>query len=183
MDPIDQEPRAADLREYLHVLRSRKWSIVLVTAAVVALVLVFSFRQTPVYEGTARVLVRPFSTASTPAPATVDLVTEQQLITTPVVASTRLFCRYTGVEIVGCAEQQVSNHRAIRGESCCVRRTVQPLDAARPASDERFEPAALAVAVPLADWVPQSAVRRFVFTVRTVGSGPPAFLSHRALLI
>ena len=105
------------------------------------------------------------------------------LITTPVVASTRLFCRYTGVEIVGCAEQQVSNHRAIRGESCCVRRTVQPLDAARPASDERFEPAALAVAVPLADWVPQSAVRRFVFTVRTVGSGPPAFLSHRALLI
>ena len=87
MDPIDQEPRAADLREYLHVLRSRKWSIVLVTAAVVALVLVFSFRQTPVYEGTARVLVRPFSTASTPAPATVDLVTEQQLITTPVVAA------------------------------------------------------------------------------------------------
>jgi tyrosine-protein kinase len=48
--------------------------------------LVFSFRQTRIYEGTAQVLVRSFQTASTQPAQPPDLVTEQQLVSTPVVA-------------------------------------------------------------------------------------------------
>jgi len=105
------------------------------------------------------------------------------LIATPVVASTRLFCRYTGVEIVGCAEQQSSDHRGIRGEGCCIRRTLHPLDAFRPSTDERFDTPVLAVVVPSIHPVLQPMARCVVLTARTIGTGPPAFLSHRALLI
>ncbi len=47
----------ADLREYLRIVRARKWSIVLVAAVVVLSAMFFSFRQTPVYTSEARVLV------------------------------------------------------------------------------------------------------------------------------
>jgi capsular exopolysaccharide synthesis family protein len=46
-----------DLREYLAVLRARRWSILLVTFLVVGAALTFSFFQTPLYTAQARVLV------------------------------------------------------------------------------------------------------------------------------
>ena len=75
-----------DLREYLRVIRTRRWTIALVTFLVVGAALAFSLRQTPVYEATAQVLVEPTSTDPTQVPTPPDLVTEQQLVATPVVA-------------------------------------------------------------------------------------------------
>lgn len=78
---------SSDLREYLRVLRNRKWSIVIITGIVLAAALFFSFRQTPVYEGRAQVLVQSFSANPTqPAPPP-DLITEQTLVATPAVAA------------------------------------------------------------------------------------------------
>lgn len=48
-----------DIREVLAVLRKRRWSIAIVTVITVASALFFSFRETPVYESSAQVLVTP----------------------------------------------------------------------------------------------------------------------------
>jgi polysaccharide biosynthesis transport protein len=48
-----------DLREYLRVLRRRKWTIFLTTVVVTAAALAFSFRQTPIYASTAKLQVKP----------------------------------------------------------------------------------------------------------------------------
>jgi non-specific protein-tyrosine kinase len=50
------------LREYLGILRFRKWSLLIVTGVVLAAGLLMSFRQTPLYRTSARVLVRPLNT-------------------------------------------------------------------------------------------------------------------------
>jgi polysaccharide biosynthesis transport protein len=55
----EQESREIELRDYLRVLRRRKWTIALTALIVVALALAYSFVQSPVYEATAEVLVRP----------------------------------------------------------------------------------------------------------------------------
>jgi len=60
------ETGATDLRGYLAVVRRRKWVIVGATVVVVALALVFSFLQTPLYEGTARVLLKPTTSVFDP---------------------------------------------------------------------------------------------------------------------
>jgi non-specific protein-tyrosine kinase len=75
-----------DLREYLRIVRTRRWSIAFVTLLVVGAALAFSFRQTPVYEATSQVLVQAISSNPTQPAPTLDLVTEQQLVSTPVVA-------------------------------------------------------------------------------------------------
>jgi succinoglycan biosynthesis transport protein ExoP len=75
-----------DLREYLRIVRTRRWSIAFVTILVVGAALFFSFRQTPVYEATSQVLVQSISSNPAQAAPTLDLVTEQQLVSTPVVA-------------------------------------------------------------------------------------------------
>ena len=56
---IDQEvaEETIDLREYIAILRARKWSILLVTALVIGATLGFSFSQTPLYTAKAKVLV------------------------------------------------------------------------------------------------------------------------------
>ena len=46
-------------REYLRVLRRRKWTIAAGMIVVVSAALLFSFLQTPVYEASTRVLLRP----------------------------------------------------------------------------------------------------------------------------
>jgi capsular exopolysaccharide synthesis family protein len=80
-----------DLREYLRVLRSRKWSIILVTVIVTGLALFYSVRQTPVYEAQARVLVQGFLTSGVSSQATpVNITTEQQLVATQPVAQKAL---------------------------------------------------------------------------------------------
>ena len=50
---------AFPLREYLAVLRNRKWLIMVVAAAAVAASLFVTLRQTPIYTSSAEVLVRP----------------------------------------------------------------------------------------------------------------------------
>jgi capsular exopolysaccharide synthesis family protein len=82
-----EQPAAPDLREYLAILRYRKWTILLITALVVGSAMYFSYRQTPIYQSETRVLVR----ASTPpgglAPVPVNLETERALVESTAVAS------------------------------------------------------------------------------------------------
>ncbi len=51
------EVERSDLREYLDVLRARKWAFILVFALVLGLSLAFSYRQTPQYVAGTRMLV------------------------------------------------------------------------------------------------------------------------------
>ncbi len=62
---MHEEPtNELELRDYLRVLRRRLRLIALATLVVVATSLVASFLQTPVYEGTAQILLQPRSTES-----------------------------------------------------------------------------------------------------------------------
>jgi polysaccharide biosynthesis transport protein len=74
-----------DIREYFRVLRTRKWSIILVTVLLTGSAFFFSLRQTPMYQGTAQVLVQPFATGPV-APVAPNLDTERQLVGTVSVA-------------------------------------------------------------------------------------------------
>ncbi len=53
-----------ELRDYLRVLRRRKWIVAAVTLGVVGVALAVSVLQTPVYEGTAELLLQPRTTES-----------------------------------------------------------------------------------------------------------------------
>ena len=53
----EMDVETTDLREYLGVLRTRKWTIILATALVLGSALFFSTRQTPLYEAEARLLL------------------------------------------------------------------------------------------------------------------------------
>jgi succinoglycan biosynthesis transport protein ExoP len=46
-----------NLRDYLHILRKRRWVILTILFVVVVSVTILTFRQTPVYEATARILI------------------------------------------------------------------------------------------------------------------------------
>ena len=81
------QPAAPDLREYLAILRYRKWTILFITALVVASALFFSYRQTPIYESETRVLVRPNTPPVGVAPTFVNLDTERALVDSAAVAS------------------------------------------------------------------------------------------------
>jgi non-specific protein-tyrosine kinase len=77
-----------DLREYLRVVRSRKWTIVVTTAVVLAATALFTLHQTPIYRATAEVLVQPVQNPLnlyTP-PTEPDMNTEQQVATSQAVA-------------------------------------------------------------------------------------------------
>jgi non-specific protein-tyrosine kinase len=52
-------------REYLAVLRLRRWSIIAITLIAIGSALAFSLRQTPTYQSSARVLVKPISLSPT----------------------------------------------------------------------------------------------------------------------
>jgi len=107
------------------------------------------------------------------------------VIAAPAVTSTRLFCQYTGEEIVGCAESGVPQHAQFRGEQCCQQRTFRALDGVR-LVEEQVQQVAAPVAI---DAAPVLAADVFAVAspaVRLTAApsvGPPAFLSHRALLI
>lgn len=87
MQQESAQPAAPDLREYLAILRYRKWTILLITALVVASALFFSFQQTPIYESETRVLVRPSTPPVGVAPTIVNLETERALLDSAAVAS------------------------------------------------------------------------------------------------
>jgi capsular exopolysaccharide synthesis family protein len=87
---VQQEPAppaAPDLREYLAILRYRKWTILLITMLVVGSALFFSYRQTPIYESETRVLVRSSTPPVGVAPTIVNLETERALVDSAAVAS------------------------------------------------------------------------------------------------
>ncbi len=76
------------LREYLAVLRVRRWSLISVTALALGTSLLLSFRKTPVYQSEAKVLVKPLAaTATTTGPgAPPNLETEREIVASSAVA-------------------------------------------------------------------------------------------------
>jgi succinoglycan biosynthesis transport protein ExoP len=78
--------RSPDLATYLAIFARRKWLIAFITVIVTAAVTSFTFRQTPIYEGRAKVLVRPLVVGETVISP--NLETERQLIQSEAVAET-----------------------------------------------------------------------------------------------
>jgi capsular exopolysaccharide synthesis family protein len=77
-----------DLQEVLSVLWFRRWSIVAITLLTVAVALLVSARQTPIYQSQAGILVTPIDTgAEFTTPETPNLATEAELISSVAVAS------------------------------------------------------------------------------------------------
>lgn len=76
-----------DLRGYLSVVRRRKWSLIFVIILTVGAAAFFSYRQTPMYRSTARVLVKPLNPNQVLQGYTynfaISMGTEQQLATSP----------------------------------------------------------------------------------------------------
>ncbi|MBA2313599.1 MAG: polysaccharide biosynthesis tyrosine autokinase [Actinobacteria bacterium] len=77
-----------DLREYLNVLKVRKWLILGIAALVLAAALIFSFTRTPAYESEAQVLLRPIALLTTEAnlEEVLNVKTETLIATSPEVA-------------------------------------------------------------------------------------------------
>jgi len=99
----NQHGQAGDLREYLSVLRARKWTIILVTLLVVGSAVGFSYLQTPQFTAEARVLVEPLPTNPTTAavtpvyPLPVNLETEREIVDSlPVAAIAQEALDYEG---------------------------------------------------------------------------------------
>src|SRR5690348_5855236 len=57
--PVRDESAQLDLREYLHTLRRRWRVIALAVTMTVVIALALSLAQTPVYQGSAEVLLKP----------------------------------------------------------------------------------------------------------------------------
>jgi non-specific protein-tyrosine kinase len=78
---------AFDLRDYLAVLKRRKWTILAVALLVIIAALGYSFGQTPLYEGTTRLLVRGVPADASGYTVPVNLQTEGEVVTSEPVAS------------------------------------------------------------------------------------------------
>lgn len=105
------------------------------------------------------------------------------LASSPVVGRTRLFCRYTGVEITDCAEQGPGNS-LIQIEGCCDRQVTRPLGVVVTGGDHEFAPPTLhllsaVAAVDSSRRIP--AAQRDHFCASP--TGPPVYVITRALLI
>ncbi|HEX7168296.1 MAG TPA: polysaccharide biosynthesis tyrosine autokinase [Acidimicrobiales bacterium] len=72
VEPTDE----LELRDYLRVLRRRKWTVLLTVVLVVAAALAVSFVQTPVYRASAELLLQPRSTESIFDPSVVRTFAE-----------------------------------------------------------------------------------------------------------
>lgn len=68
-----------NIREYLSVLRLRKWSLLIVTILVTAGALALSYQQTPLYRAQAKVLVKALTSAAGTG-AFLNLETERELV-------------------------------------------------------------------------------------------------------
>ena len=76
-----------DLREFLGILRLRKWTILFVATLVVGAALFFSARQTPLYLSEAKVLVKAIpASGSGTIPTSPNLETERELVESESVA-------------------------------------------------------------------------------------------------
>jgi non-specific protein-tyrosine kinase len=85
---VHEEPQGLQLREYLSILRLRKWWIALAIVLVVGSALAFSFRQPPIYVSEAEVYVNPvpLTTEQGGAEPFLNLETESRLAASPAVA-------------------------------------------------------------------------------------------------
>ncbi len=100
---------------------------------------------------------------------------------TPVVARTRLICRYTGLEITDCAEQQVPARTVIQAEGCCSQQVTQAMGTALCSLGQELTVPPLQ-AFPVPELLPfASEVEREL--PATSPTGPPLLLVTRALLI
>jgi hypothetical protein len=106
-------------------------------------------------------------------------VTLIALASTPVVARTRLVCRYTGVEITDCEQYPVPGSSEIQIEGCCDRQTTQPPGVIPVAQQQQGSPLVLS-GLPVA-FLFAAPVRLPPVHPRNVV--PPVFLINRALLI
>lgn len=82
-----QMSRSMELRDYLAILRARKWTIVLVTALVIGAAMLVSYWQTPIYGASSKLIITPSD--AQPLEATVkavDVPTETQLIDSEAIA-------------------------------------------------------------------------------------------------
>jgi len=81
---------ALDLRDYLRVLRRRKWSIALIAAVTVGSAVAFSFQQTPIYASTAAVQVKAPTAnqflQNVPVTTLVSMDTEKEIVASHSVA-------------------------------------------------------------------------------------------------
>jgi polysaccharide biosynthesis transport protein len=78
---------APDLKEYVQVLRVRKWTVLGVLALVIGSAVAYSLTRTPIYQAEARVQARPTSlTATDPALTGLNMATEVQLASSNSVA-------------------------------------------------------------------------------------------------
>ena len=81
-----------DLRTYVTVLRRRKWSVLVGLALIIGLVTAYSLRQTPTYDSTSRVLVKPLNPNQILQGVNynflVSMQTEEVLVGSPAVAGT-----------------------------------------------------------------------------------------------
>src|SRR3954469_8419872 len=105
------------------------------------------------------------------------------LVTSPVVAHTRLFCKYTGVEITDCAERDTPAAPVVSEPGCCDHRTLSPLPASKVTADPVPALAPVVVvsaAAPFPSLVPAFATP---WRATSAGAGPPLFVQHRSLLI
>lgn len=82
----DDYESTVDLREYIAILKARRWTILLVTILVLGAAIGFSATQTPMYTAQARVLVE-IPLLETGVPQLVNLETERQLVDSQTVAT------------------------------------------------------------------------------------------------
>jgi succinoglycan biosynthesis transport protein ExoP len=85
---VPLEERPPSLRDYLTIIRFRKWSMLTVMGMVLAAALIYSYRQTPLYESDATVVVKPVTVTAAggyvPPP---NLETEKELAESGAVAN------------------------------------------------------------------------------------------------
>src|ERR1700716_617042 len=58
----------------------------------------------------------------------------------PMAARTRLFCRYTGLEITDCAQQEIPGSTVVQVAGCCDRQVTRPLGVTRIAQQQQIAP-------------------------------------------
>jgi succinoglycan biosynthesis transport protein ExoP len=91
--------QASDLRDYIRVLMARKYEIAIVAGLVFIATVMLTFRQTPQYEGTTKILVKPVQNPGTSMAVAQqpNLDTERELVLSEAVA--RKVQRQAGVSL------------------------------------------------------------------------------------
>ena len=134
----EQAVQTLDLRDYLRVLRRRKWVVATTALLVVVVALTFSLLQTPVYTASARLTVEPIDEPQGEASALRQLVYGPQELETQREVITSVWVAQLVVERLG-LDQPVSDllemvSARIVGESQVLEVTAESTDAQEAAS-------------------------------------------------